>query len=348
MSAPLHVLVIDDSAVVRQTLSALLRSHGGMTVVAATDPVAAAERMQKQRPDVIILDLEMPRMDGLTFLRRLMSSDPIPVVVCSGHVESGSAEALRALEEGAVEVIARPRVGLQGFLYESAVMLVDAVRAAAASARRRKPPLAAAAPRAVPPAKPFSVVAIGASTGGTEAIRAILEPMPATAPGMIIVQHMPEIFTAMFARRLDQATAMNVREAKDGDVITPGTALVAPGNRHAALRRCGLQLRVELSDGPLVSRHRPSINHLFDSVARAAGPSAAGVLLTGMGDDGARGLLELRRSGALTIAQDESSSIVFGMPKVAITLGAADYVLPLSDIPAMLGAPSVALAETTA
>lgn len=335
MTAPLHVLVIDDSAVVRQTLSSVLASDN-MVVTVAADPLIAEDKIRRRRPDAIILDLEMPRMDGLTFLRRLMERDPIPVVVCSGHVESGSVRAMQALAEGAVEVIARPRIGIQGFLHESALQVLDAVRAAAAarprSALSRARPPAAAVQRG----RAFSVIAIGASTGGTEAIREILEVMPAGSPGIVIVQHMPPVFTAMFARRLDQLSPMLVREAKPGDVVETGVALVAPGSHHIAVRRHGSQLVIELSDGPLVARHRPSVDVLFHSVAESAGGSAAGVLLTGMGNDGAAGLLAMRHAGAATIAQDAATSVVFGMPREAITLGAAERVVPLESVAAAL------------
>ena len=333
MTPPIEVLVVDDSAVVRQTLSSLLAAEG-MNVTVAPDPVAARERMQRRRPDAVVLDLEMPRMDGLTFLREIMRRDPIPVVVCSGHVEKGSAMAMQALEEGAVEVIARPRVGIQGFLHESAVLLVDSVRAAAASRRRSVAPRAKLVPAHA--AHRFSVIAIGASTGGTEAIRSILETLPEGTSGIVVVQHMPEIFTRMFAQRLDTLTRIRVKEAEAGDVVRPGVALIAPGNRHVRLCRRALDLVIELDDGPLVARHRPSVDVLFRSAAENAGASAAGVLLTGMGNDGAQGLLELRRAGAMTIAQDAATSVVFGMPKEAIALGAAARVLPLGAIAAAI------------
>jgi two-component system, chemotaxis family, protein-glutamate methylesterase/glutaminase len=242
---------------------------------------------------------------------------------------------MQALEEGAVEVIARPRLGIQGFLYESAVLLVDAIRAAAASRARPRAVRVVPAPRRSAQQK-FSVVAIGASTGGTEAIRLILESVSAACSGIVVVQHMPEVFTRMFAQRLDTVSAMEVREAEAGDVVRAGLALVAPGNRHLVLRRQGMDLRVELNDGPLVARHRPSVDVLFRSVADAAGATAAGVLLTGMGADGAAGLLEMRRTGATTIAQDAATSVVFGMPKEAIALGAPSRVLPLDAIAAAI------------
>ncbi|HET7824535.1 MAG TPA: chemotaxis-specific protein-glutamate methyltransferase CheB [Anaeromyxobacter sp.] len=338
-AGPLRVLVVDDSAVVRQALAAIL-SRAGMAVAVAADPVIATEKMRRERPDAIVLDLEMPRMDGLTFLRELMARDPLPVVVCSGAVGEAGGAALQALEEGAVEIIAKPRLGVKGFLEESAARLVDAVRAAAQARVRRPraahagaPPAAGPTPvrRAIAPAaaRPPKLVAVGASTGGPEAIRAILERLPPDAPPLVVVQHMPEPFTAAFARRLAGICRVEVREARDGDRVRAGLALVAPGNHHVAVRRGGGQLRVDVVDGPLVSGHRPSVDVLFRSVARAAGAGAVGVLLTGMGDDGAEGLCEMRAAGAHTIAQDEDTSVVFGMPGEAIARGAAAEVLPL-------------------
>jgi two-component system chemotaxis response regulator CheB len=314
-----------------------------MTVTAAADPIIAMDKMRHRRPDVIVLDLEMPRMDGLSFLRKIMSEDPLPVVVCSGVAGRGTEAALRAMEEGALEVIAKPKLAVREFLEESAILLVDAVRGAAAARLRpgRQPaqtrPLAGATPQ--PPARHAlrvttdKVVAIGASTGGTEALSEILQTMPPDAPGMVIVQHMPEVFTRSFAERLDGLCRVEVKEAATGDRVTPGRALVAPGNRHTVVVRTGAHYETEVQDGPLVSRHRPSVDVLFRSVAQAAGPNALGVILTGMGDDGADGLLEMRRAGAATIAQDEESCVVFGMPKAAIDRGAADSVFPLAGIP---------------
>jgi two-component system, chemotaxis family, protein-glutamate methylesterase/glutaminase len=340
---PLHVLVVDDSAVVRQTLGAILSQTRGTSVATASDPIIAMEKMRVRRPDVILLDLEMPRMDGLTFLRKLMSEDPIPVVVCSGIAQRGTEAALHAIEEGAVEVVAKPQLGVRGFLEDSALMLADVVRAAARARRplrhgRRAQPRVPAAARGSE--RPHSslrfttdkVVAIGASTGGTEALREILEAMPPDAPGMVVVQHMPEVFTRTFAERLDRLCRIEVKEAADGDRVRSGRALIAPGNRHTLLARTGAHYQVEVRDGPLVSRHRPSVDVLFRSVSTAAGLNAVGVILTGMGDDGADGLGDMKRAGAATIAQDERSSVVFGMPKEAIERGAVDEVVPLSRI----------------
>jgi two-component system, chemotaxis family, protein-glutamate methylesterase/glutaminase len=343
---PLHVLVVDDSGVVRQTMAAILGRGSGMRVTVAADPLIATTKIRRARPDVILLDLEMPRMDGLTFLRKLMAEDPIPVVVCSALGTRGAEAALRAVEEGAVEVVAKPRIGVREFLEESATLITDALRAAARVEPRPHRPRAPVEPRlsadAVLPARQRhglrvtteKVVALGASTGGTEALRAILEEMPPDAPGLVVVQHMPEMFTKAFADRLDGLCRIRVKEAADGDRVIAGRALIAPGNRHTLLARSGAHYAVEVRDGPLVSRHRPSVDVLFRSVAQAAGPNAVGVILTGMGNDGAQGLLEMRMAGAATVAQDEASSVVFGMPKEAIECGAAAEVVPLSRIPA--------------
>jgi len=332
---------VDDSAVVRQALIAIL-SRAGMAVTTAPDPISALEKMKSLRPDALVLDIEMPRMDGLTFLRKIMAEDPIPVLVCSGLAGPGTEVALQALEEGAVGIVTKPRLGVKGFLEESAVPIVEAVRGAVhARVHRRfrrqvEPRLDAGA--VLPPRRPAlatttsKVVAVGASTGGTEALRELLEALPPDAPGIAIVQHMPEVFTAAFAKRLSQTCRIEVKEAQDGDRIASGRALVAPGNRHMAIRRSGAHYFAAVLDGPLVSRHRPSVDVLFRSAAQAAGRNAVGVILTGMGDDGAAGLLEMRQAGAWCIAQDEASCVVFGMPREAIDRGAADEVLPLDRI----------------
>lgn len=342
----LHVLVVDDSAVVREVMSAVLSQESGITVAVAADPFIAMTKIQQQRPNVIILDLEMPRMDGLTFLKKIVREDPIPVVICSALTGPGTAVGLEALEEGAVEVVTKPRLAVKQFLHESAVILIDAVRAAAtsrATPRRinNRPPTPrftadVVLPPSVKPAQRApteTVVAIGASTGGTEALRIILEAMPADAPGIVVVQHMPEGFTAAFAQRLNQGCAIEVKEAANGDLLTTGLALIAPGNRHALLRRDDAGYAVEVIDGALVSRHRPSVDVLFRSVAQSAGAKAIGVILTGMGNDGAEGMLEMKNVGAFTIAQDESSCVVFGMPKEAIARDAVDKIVSLSRIP---------------
>jgi two-component system chemotaxis response regulator CheB len=339
----INVLVVDDSAIVRQVMTNVLGKERDLQVTTAPDPLIALKKMQKLMPDVIVLDLEMPRMDGLTFLHKVMQENPIPVVICSGHAGRGSDNAIKALEEGAVEIVNKPRVGIQEFLYESSVLLSDTVRAAAQAKVRQRKPIARpqqtrlTADAVLPPldrAAPThdrtdKVVAIGASTGGTEAIKVLLEAMPATAPGMVIVQHMPEGFTAAFARRIDSHCAIEVREAKNNDRVEQGLALIAPGNQHLLVHRSGNRYRVEVTGGPLVSRHRPSVDVLFRSVARCAGSNSIGVIMTGMGDDGAEGLEEMHNAGAATIAQNEASCVVFGMPKEAIARGAVDTIAPL-------------------
>jgi two-component system chemotaxis response regulator CheB len=341
---PLHVLVVDDSAVVRQAMTMILESAAGARVTVAADPLIAMRKMAQSRPDVILLDLEMPRMDGLSFLRKLMAEDPIPVVVCSGLAGAGTQAALEAMEEGAVAVVAKPRLGIREFLEDSAILLEESLRgAAAARLLPSRPRRRVAAPASRPPAplapRPRAVpqggeriVALAASTGGTEALRAILEELPPDAPGTVIVQHMPEAFTRAFADRLNAGCRIEVKEAEYGDRVREGRALIAPGNRHTSVARDAAGFFVEVIDGPLVSRHRPSADVLFRSVAGAAGRQAVGAILTGMGADGASGLLEMRRAGASTIAQDEASSVVFGMPKEAIALGGVDEVLPLPAI----------------
>jgi two-component system chemotaxis response regulator CheB len=337
-----RVLVVDDSAVVRLALTQIL-SAAGMEVEVAADPIIAMEKIRRQRPDALVLDIEMPRMDGLTFLRWLMAEeDPVPALICSSLVGPGTDTALQALERGAVGIVAKPALGVKAFLHDSAAQLVEAVRGAAqARVRRRAPPPEPRhdASAVIPPRRPSplatttsKVVAVGASTGGTEALRTFLEQMPPDAPGIAIVQHMPEVFTGAFARRLDGLCRIEVKEAAPGDRICSGRALVAPGNHHLAVRRSGAHYVADILDGPPVSRHRPSVDVLFRSAAQAAGANAVGVILTGMGDDGARGLLEMREAGAHTFAQDEASCVVFGMPKEAIAAGAVCEVLPLPRI----------------
>ena len=340
-----HVLVVDDSAVVRQSMLQILATEPGFSVEAAADTTFARARMARVRPDVIVLDLQLPGEDGFQFLKTLMAEDPIPVVVCSSLAQRGTEAALRATEEGAVEVVAKPRFDVRGFLLDSATMLTDAIRGAAQAKlrprglalRRGGSPAPAIAPRPAlhVPGSGYTrpLVAIGASTGGTEAIRSILEALPADAPGTLIVQHRPEVFTRTFADRLARTCAMEVREARDGDAVRPGLALVAPGGRHMSLRGLPGRYVVEVAEGPLVSRHRPSVDVLFRSVARVAGAGAVGVLLTGMGEDGAEGLKEMSAAGALTLAQDEASCVVFGMPKEAIARGAVSEVVPLALMP---------------
>ncbi len=344
----IRVLVIDDSASVRQAMTAILSADPQIEVMAAAaDPFAAARHMQAEVPDVITLDVEMPRMDGITFLRRLMAQRPVPVVMCSSLVEEGSETLLQALEAGAVDVILKPRVGVADHLAEAHLMIRETVKGAARArlgARRSatvRPPqqkLSADAVLPPPTGRAMSkttemVVCIGASTGGTEALREVLEALPANSPGIVIVQHMPESFTRAFARRLDGLCQIDVKEAEDGDTVMRGRALIAPGGlRHTMLERQGARYVVSVKEGPLVSRHRPSVDVLFRSAARNAGSNAVGIIMTGMGDDGARGLLEMKTAGARTFAQDEETSIVFGMPKEAIARGAADKVVPLGRI----------------
>lgn len=351
MAEKIKVLIVDDSAVVRQTLAKLLSSDPEIEVVgAANDPFQAAEKMREVTPDVITLDVEMPRMDGLTFLKKLMSQHPIPVVMCSSLTEEGCETTFKALEYGAVEIITKPKIGTKQFLEESRIYICDVVKAAAASKGRRArstvdvqriqvaPKLNADAVIAQPSKRAMiqtteKVVAIGASTGGTEALRVFLEAFPADCPGMVIVQHMPENFTRAFANRLNQLCRINVKEAIDGDTVLRGSALIAPGNKHTLLRRSGARYYVEVKDGPLVSRHRPSVDVLFRSAASYGGANVVGVIMTGMGDDGAHGMLEMKQSGATTIAQDEATCVVFGMPNEAIKLGGVDKVMPLHRIP---------------
>ena len=339
----LHVLVVDDSAVVRQVMMAILTSDRNIKVSIAADPIIAFKKIEKDPPDVVITDLEMPRMDGLTFIRKIMARQPLPVIVCSGLTEKRMELAISALELGAVEVITKPKLGVHAFLHESALMLLDVVWSAA-NAKVDSRPIPRVPPRnsadAVLPLGPLprlapsgeKLIAVGASTGGTEAIRTFLQAMPLACPAIVIVQHMPEMFTRAFAERLNKDCAIAVKEAADGDPIVSGRALIAPGNHHLIVERDGASYVARINDGPLVSRHRPSVDVLFRSVARSAGRDAVGIIMTGMGNDGAQGLLEMRDAGARTIAQDESSCVVFGMPKEAITRGAALSILPLQQI----------------
>jgi len=330
----LEVLVVDDSAVARQVLSAVLTS-AGMDVRVAHDPVFALRKLAHAEPDVVVLDLEMPRMDGITFLKQLNSERRIPVVICSGTTDGRGSKAIEALQHGAVEVVVKPKTAVKEFLFESSVMLVDAVSAAARTRPKlaRPRPSLTPSPRRLAPAKlTRSLVAIGASTGGPEALRYLLSSLPKDAPPVLVAQHMPGGFTRAFANMLARECSIEVREAQAGDVLRPGLALIAPGGRHLTLQHVAGQMVADLSSGPLVSRHRPSVDVLFDSVARELGSRAVGVLLTGMGDDGARGLSALKQAGAITLCQDEPTCAVFGMPKAAIDAGAATAVVPLDDM----------------
>ena len=347
----IKVLIVDDSALVRQTLCEMLNSDPEIEVVGtAADPFLAAERMRTVAPDVITLDIEMPRMDGLTFLQKIMSQHPMPVVMCSSLAGAGTESALKALEYGAVDIITKPRMGTKQFLEESRVTICDAIKAAAQSrSGRRRPPPEPSTLKEISPKysadvimeKPNSkamlqttekVVVVGASTGGTEALRTFLEMLPEDAPGIVIVQHMPENFTAAFARRLDSLCRITVKEAADNDTVVRGRALIAPGNHHTLLKRSGARYYVEIKDGPLVARHRPSVDVLFRSAARYAGKNLVGVIMTGMGDDGARSMKEMFDAGAFTIAQDEASCVVFGMPAEAIKHGGVHKIMPLQSI----------------
>ncbi len=340
----LRVMIVDDSATVRQILSGLLSDAPGIEVIGvAADPLFALEKMNKDWPDVVVLDVEMPRMDGITFLRKIMAERPTPVIICSSLTEKGTDTAMQALAAGAVSIVTKPRIGLKQFLVEAGREIVAAVRAAGMANIRRLVPMAAAPPRHgldVIPSSPApamaettdKVVAIGASTGGTQALEAVLIELPRVCSGIVIVQHMPEKFTAAFSARLDNICAIEVREARHGDRVRPGLALVAPGGRHMQLKRSGAQYHVDVIDGPPVNRHRPSVDVLFRSTARCAGSNAMGIILTGMGDDGARGLKEMRETSATTIAQDEASCVVYGMPKEAVKMGGVERSLSLASI----------------
>ena len=343
------VFIVDDSAVVRQVVSEVLGGDPGMEIVGvAADPIFALDKMNRRWPDVIVLDIEMPRMDGITFLKKIMAERPTPVVICSSLTLKGAETTMEALAAGAFGVVSKPGIGVRRALMEdSAAELVHAVRAAAGAQVRRLAPGAAAAasapkldadailPKSGQAMKQTTerIVAIGTSTGGTQALEAVLTGLPRTAPGIVIVQHMPEKFTASFAARLNSVSQLEVREAQNNDRVVPGRALIAPGGRHMLLKRSGAQYYVEVVDGPLVNRHRPSVDVLFRSVAKFAGKNAMGVIMTGMGDDGARGLKEMHDAGAYTVAQDEASCVVYGMPKEAVKLGAADRSLALGQIP---------------
>ena len=337
--APVHVLVVDDSAVMRESMTALLTATGGFSVATAHDPIVARRKIAARRPDVIVLDLAMPQEDGLTFLRDLMGTDPLPVVICSSHSTRGSRVALEALREGAVDVVAKPQMGVRDFVQESSIQLIDAIRAATRARVRGRRRDANPAP---PPPRPVrrlaetdgrsGLVAIAASTGGPPALHEVLGALPLDAPGVVVVQHMPAGFTAAFAEHLNQTCQIEVKEAATGDLVRAGRALIAPGDHHLEVRREAAGLTVEVTRGPLVSRHRPSADVLFRSVARTAGPEALGVIMTGMGDDGAAGLLEMRSAGATTLGQDEASCVVFGMPREAAARGAIDELVSLAGL----------------
>jgi two-component system chemotaxis response regulator CheB len=343
----IRVLVVDDSAVVRNVFHQELARDAELEVVGtAPDPYAARDLILAKEPDVITLDVEMPRMDGITFLHKIMKYRPTPVIVVSSLTPAGGALALEALAAGACDVMCKP-----GAAYSVGDMTADLVRKVKEVAAAGIRALPAAAPPPPAPAGALTrttnqVVAIGASTGGTVAVERILKALPPNAPGIIVTQHMPELFTKFFAARLKEMTSLDAREAQGGESVVPGTVLVAPGNKLMLLRRSGARYVVEVKDGPRVNRHRPSVDVMFRSVARTAGRNAVGVLLTGMGGDGAQGLLAMHEAGAPTLAQDEATCVVFGMPKVAIDLGAVDKVLPIDRIaPELLQAAAEAAKE---
>jgi len=346
-------MIVDDSAVVRQVIRANLEREADIEVIgAAADPLFALERMKTDWPDVITLDVEMPRMDGITFLRKIMAEHPTPVVICSSLAEKGAETTMEALAAGAVAIITKPKMGVKQFLEDASNDLVSAVRSAARSNVRNIRPSSRSMLSATPPPKltadavlaaraaastamsktTESIIAIGTSTGGTQALEVVLTMLPAVCPGIVVVQHMPEKFTALFAERLNTLCQVEVREAQNNDRVIPGRVLIAPGGRHMMLRRSGAQYIVEVVDGPLVNRHKPSVDVLFRSVAQVAGKNALGIIMTGMGDDGARGMNEMHQAGASTVAQDEATCVVFGMPKEAIKLGGVDKIMPLELI----------------
>jgi two-component system chemotaxis response regulator CheB len=342
--SPIQVLVVDDSAVVRQVMTAVLSRERDMAVSVAADPIIAMQKMKQARPDVILLDLEMPRMNGLTFLHKVMDEDPIPILICSSVAAKGTNSALRSLDEGAMGIVTKPQLGVRDFLQDSAVILINMVRSAAQADLRRPRHHAQTTKRirsnsnSIRPraASSEQIVAIGASTGGTEALTDILTSLTPDVPGIVIVQHMPEGFTAAFASRLNGLCQIEVTEAVNGERFVAGHAYIAPGNRHTSLERNGGGYVIRVNDGPLVSRHRPSVDVLFQSVAECSGRNALGVILTGMGNDGTTGMLAMKSAGARTVAQDEESCVVFGMPREAIKAGAAEFVVPLARIPELI------------
>jgi two-component system chemotaxis response regulator CheB len=345
----IKVLVVDDSAVMRQVATSLINADPTLELMAtAADPILAIERMKQQWPDVIVLDVEMPRMDGITFLKKIMQERPTPVIICSTLTQKGAQTTVEALAAGAVAIISKPKLGLKSFLNDASDDLISAIKGAALARVKRLGARAASPVVATPKLNADvilsanqgramtqtteRVVAIGTSTGGTQALEEILVALPRVCPGIVIVQHMPEKFTAAFAARLDTVCEITVKEAQTSDRVVPGRALIAPGGKHMLLRRSGAQYHVEVVDGPLVNRHRPSVDVLFRAVAKCAGNNALGIILTGMGDDGAAGLLEMRNAGARTVAQDEESCVVYGMPKEAVKCGAVQKSVPLSAV----------------
>jgi len=346
----IKVLVVDDSAVVRKVVSEILDADPSIDVIAkASDPIFAMKHMEKAWPDVILLDIEMPRMDGITFLKKIMSERPTPVVICSSMTQQGADITMQALASGAVDIIAKPKVSLSTYFREERTLFLQAIKSAAqANIKQLKPnvipidrpvPAKHSVDTVIPPValntkvKTDCVVAIGTSTGGTQALEEILSSLPSMSPGIVIVQHMPEKFTRAFATRLNGLCEIEVKEAENLEVVTPGKALIAPGGKHMMLKRNGTRYFIEIIDGPLVNRHRPSVDVLFRSAAASAGKNALGIIMTGMGDDGAKGLLEMKNSGAHTLAQDKDSCVVYGMPKEAVNLGAVCESISLRRIP---------------
>ena len=345
----IKVLIVDDSAVVRKVLSAIIENDPGLELLnSAADPIFAMEKMKKSWPDVIVLDVEMPRMDGITFLKKIMTERPTPVVMCSTLTEKGAQTTMQAMSAGAVDIINKPKVGLKNFLEESSAVFGNVIRAAAAAkvtklkrpANPSKVPEKLTADAVLSPTQSRAmsktteqIIAIGTSTGGTNALEYLLTALPKTSPGIVVVQHMPEKFTEAFATRLNNVCQLEVKEAQNKDNVIPGRALIAPGGQHMVLKRSGARYYVEVVDGPLVSRHRPSVDVLFRSVANTAGKNALGIIMTGMGDDGASGLLEMHNAGAYTLGQNEESCVVYGMPKEAFKRGAVDKEVALEALP---------------
>ncbi|MDR4494413.1 MAG: chemotaxis response regulator protein-glutamate methylesterase [Nitrospirales bacterium] len=342
--SPIRVLVVDDSALIRNVMTEILSQDPEIEVVGtAPDPYVARDKMKALNPDVLTLDVEMPKMDGLTFLQKIMAARPMPVVMVSSLTEQGAATTLQALEAGAVDFVTKPTVDVQHGLSDLAHQIISKVKIAAqASVKRRTPPadcterIKALAAQSAMIKTTDTIIAIGASTGGTEALRELLEVLPPNTPPIIMTQHMPEQFTKSFANRLNELCQIHVKEAREGDSVMPGQALLAPGNYHMELRRSGARYYVSLNQEAPVNRHRPSVDAMFRSVARYAGGNSLGVILTGMGNDGAAGMLEMKKAGAFNLAQDEASCVVFGMPKEAIKAGGVDKVLPLNEIPSAI------------
>ena len=359
----IDVMIVDDSAVVRQVLTDLLSSDPGINIMAtASDPIFAMSKMEKKWPDVLVIDIEMPRMDGITFLRKIMSEHPTPVIVCSSLTDKGAEATMQALSAGAIDIVAKPKIGLKNFLSEQQYHFINVVKSAnkvnltklSKSLNKEIPnkPNKAKATKATKTDKSNTlgiddlvpnknitisttteqVIAIGTSTGGTQALERVLVNLPRVTPGIVIVQHMPEKFTNAFANRLNNICEMDVIEASDGDRVIPGRVLIAPGGKHMQLKRSGAKYFVEVADGPLVNRHKPSVDVLFRSVANIAGKNTLGIIMTGMGADGAIGITDMNKAGAFTIAQDEKTSVVFGMPKEAIKLGGIDKVVGIDQI----------------